>query len=146
MTQTAGESAREPENVWRSRKTLLVVTSCVTILGLLGMGVTAFYVVEQRAVNAQQRAYVDCQKSYNESVAQAIRERGAAGDQDRMAIRAIAQSGVEMIKVILDPASTQDRRVAAIQKWQQDQIKADQDLRDADEKRKQNPIPGPTQC
>lgn len=136
----------ESDSVWASRKALLVVTSCVTVLGLLGIGTTAVVVVEQRTVTAQQKAYNECQRQYNDAVKNAIKERGEAGEHDRAAIRLIARSGAEMIKTVLDPQASQDKRVSAIQVWQRDQITADDQLRMADEKRSQNPLPEAPQC
>lgn len=135
------EEERMHEN---GRRWLMVASSCLNVLALLGMIVTAVFVV-------QQRDYTACQRAYNDSVQLVLRERGEAGDLDRRAIRLIAESGAQMVTVILPPAPgqpvpSQQDRVDAVQKWRDDQRIASGQLKEADEKRAANPIPPPTQC
>lgn len=129
----------ESEEVWHVRKNLMVVVLCLVVLGLIGMGVTATYVLEQRAYN-------DCQRGANEDFAAALRERSDAGALDRSAVRLMARSGSTAMGVVLDPASSQPQRVAAIQQWQRDQAAAERMLGEADDARAEHPLNLPRRC
>lgn len=129
----------DPESIWSSRRALMIIVVCLILLGLAGMGVTALFAVNQRE-------YAACQRGHNDEVTAALNERAKASDLDRVAIRGIAESGVEMLKVLLDPASTQQQRIDAVGKWQTAQTTAASQLTEADNKRQQSPLPPPRQC
>lgn len=142
----AENGGMDPESVWSSRRALLVIALCLIVLGLVGMGVTAVFVINQRDFVINQREYNTCQRAHNDEVIAALRERSKAGDLDRVAIRGIAESGVQMLKIILEPGATQQQKLEAVQKWQVAQTTASQQLSDADDKRSQAPLPPPRQC
>lgn len=129
----------ESSDVWHSRRALMLVVLCLTMLGVLGMAVTAFYVVDQRQYNS-------CQRSYNEANTRAIRERAEAGALDREAIRTISSSTFAMIEILLMPGSTQEQRVAAIKSWRDAQSRANLALANADDQRRQHPLPQSVEC
>lgn len=131
-------SKAERKEIIRSRW-LAVTVVCLSILSLLGVVVTAIFVVNQRAYNS-------CQRQYNDSVQAVIRERGTAGDLDRQALQQVASSTVILVDSLLRPDSSQEQRILAIQTWRDAQDKANQQLADANKRREANPIPLPVQC
>lgn len=115
----------EPEIIWKVRRRMTVAVACLSILALLGIAVTAIYVVEQRGETARLVAYNDCQ---------------------RKAIQLMASSGVEMLTVILPPPSgqrvpTQEEKITAVQKWRDAQVQATSRLKAADDARAANQLP-----
>lgn len=132
------------KDIWKSRRALAIAATCLNLLSLTGVGVTAVFVIDQRNYN-------NCQRAYNDAVTRAIDERAKAGDLDRQAIQLIAQSGVDMVQVILPPAPgeperTPEEQIMAIQNWQAAQTRAYHQLKEADQQRMANPLPGPKQC
>jgi hypothetical protein len=134
----------EEEEVWNRKKWLSGAVACLSVLSLLGVGVTAKFVLDQRSYN-------DCQRGHNDSVQASIRQRAEANDLTNAAIRTIAQSGADMVRIILPPSQgqpvpTPEERIAAVQRWQEAQITAAGQLAKAEEQRRDNPLPGARQC
>lgn len=129
----------EPEGRFWTHPAMVVTVGCLSVLALVGILVTAVFIVNQRQYN-------DCQRSHDDEVIVALGERGKASDTDRQAIRKIAQSTTVMIKEILNPQASQEAKLAAIQQWSEAQAQASDKLDEADQKRAQNPIPEPRHC
>jgi homoserine dehydrogenase len=126
--------------VWHARKALLVITMAISLLGLAGIGTTAIIII-------QQRQYVDCQRAYNTEVVKVLKERGEASNDDRTAIRLIAQSGASMLDVLLrQPPASREVQLKALSDWRDAQSTADTKLKDADNTRLANPLPEPRMC
>lgn len=119
---------------------------CLMILALLGVTTTAIVTVQQRDAIEKTEAFVRCQREANASVVNSLKERSEAADQDRAALKLLSSSGSMAIGIVLDPNKTNDEKRAAIQAWQVDQVKASNDLKDADEKRKEHPLVEPKEC
>lgn len=125
--------------LWKTKRVLAIAITCLVLLGLAGIGVTA-------AVIVQGRDFDSCQKRYNEGVARVLSERASAGDQDRMALVAIASSSVAMVDVLLRPEATVADRTQAVRNWRDAQDRAKGNLEAAEQIRKNSPLPAPVQC
>lgn len=139
MRDGDGNPELDTSEIWHRRKVYSMVVLCLVIIGILGIGVTAVFVVEQRA-------YIDCQRGYNDEVIQTLRDRGNAGSLDRQALRATTSSTVALVDIILTSGATQEQIKAAIQSWRDAQSRANEQLVEADDARAKNPLPGPRQC
>lgn len=129
----------DTDEVWHRRKVYSIIVLCLVVLGVLGIGVTAVFVLEQRA-------YIDCQRGYNDEVIQTLRDRSNAGSLDRQALRATTSSTVALVDIILTSGATQEQKLAAVQSWRDAQSRANEQLVEADDARAKNPLPGPRQC
>ena len=74
---------------------------------------------------SQYRAATECQSEYNTSFIKSIQDRVAATNADRDATRTA-------LDAILDPASTPEKRLSAIQRWRDGLAKDDQ-IRDSNQ-------------
>lgn len=137
MSETTGSNESDRQ-LW-THPALVTSAVCLWVLTLLGVGYTGWYVVDSRS-------YIDCQRDYNSAVAQAVRERGEAGELDRSALKSITSSTVTLVNVLLQPGTTQQQRIEAIQSWRDTQSRANKLLDNADQKRSDHPIPQPRVC
>ena len=135
----SGVTTVEAKRSFWTNPALVLVSACLSLLGVIGIGTTAVFVV-------QQRQYNQCQSDHDDEVIAALKERGDAGNLDREALRQIAGSGTAMIDVLLQPGVTQDQRIEAIRVWRQAQFDANQKLAQADDSRRKHPLPDPRQC
>lgn len=125
---------------------MVTAAICLFVLTALGLATAAVTVIQYSNLATRSQAAADCQAKINGDFLVALRQRSEASDVDRRAIRTIAQSGSDMITVLLKPEATQDDRVKAISDWQKVQAEAEHDLSAAEQTRLNNPLPSPAQC
>jgi len=96
-----------------------------TVLGIVVIGLMGYSFWQSHEVTA-------CQKNFNVTFNQGLKERSDAASTERQAQR-------EMLDAILDPAGTVASRSAALVAWRTA-------LDEADRKRDANPLPEDPQC
>lgn len=136
--ETPAPSRPQPASLWASPQMTLIV-GCLSILALLGVGVTAVFI-------GQERTYNTCQRGHNDDTVSSLRERAAATDLDRKALALIADSGKNMVDAILLQTGTQADKLLAVQQWRDSQEMAKQLLDDAKAQRDAHPLPAPRVC
>lgn len=125
---------------------LIVTVICLFVLVGIGLSTTVVTVIQYRDLAARAESAARCQGAINTTFLTGLQQRSAASDLDRQAVRKIAQSGRDMIAVLLKADSTQDDKIRAVSDWQRAQATADDDLKKADDARAQNPLPLPQSC
>lgn len=130
----------------RRDRWLVITAICLFVLMAIGLGSTAVTVIQYSNLAGRSESAARCQSKINSDFLTALGQRSEASDLDRQAIRQIAQSGRDMIIVLLRPDATQEEKVKAVSDWQKAQIDADKKLGDADATRLQNPLPILTSC
>lgn len=133
---------RNPENIMDGDKTTTRTEPHFTagqILGvlilLLAVGSTVTSVMassDQRRSAQHLQRIAACQAEFNKVYRLALTERSEAANAERKAMRA-------MLAVILDPASTEQTRREAVERY-------DTALRQAETTRQQNPLPTNDRC
>ncbi len=118
---------------------IVMMVGCLSILALVGVAVTAVFVVNQRSYN-------NCQSSHDDEVIASLTERSGASELDRSALRLIANSGTTMIDVVINPTATPDEKLRAIQAWRAAQAEALEKFTRADNARSQHPLAPPRRC
>lgn len=140
VTEKNNEQEPGPEqDLWNIRRWMILATAMLNLLGVAGIAITAVVIF-------QTRNYTDCQRGYNADVVRVIKDRSKASDLDRLALQQIAQSGKDMVKAILDPNATNEQRIISIRAWSNTQVDAEKKLSEANEQRKNNPLPEPRNC
>lgn len=142
---TSDDERAALSSVWRTPQ-LVVIVGCLSILALLGIGVTAVFIVDQRSFTENERAYVNCQRQHNDEVIAALSERAAAGDLQGRALKRSADSAKAMVDALLLQTNTQEQRLAAVERWRDEQKTVSEDLAAAQARRDQNPVPAPRHC